>query len=71
MGCSFYGGWWLCLAVAGMVHHQAVAIEFRRGVWLEELPGYRELHRTTPRTFANISVVGEDIQVTRGDAYSL
>jgi hypothetical protein len=52
------------------VHHQAMAIEFKRGVWLEELPGYRELHRITPRTFANISVVGEDIQVRRGEVYS-
>lgn len=65
---SLHGNWWLGFAVAALVYHQAAAIEFTRGVWLEQLAGYRELHRTTPRTFANISFIGEDIQVWREEA---
>lgn len=42
---------------------QVASIEFLRSAWLEELPGYREIHRKAPRTFANISFVAENFQV--------
>lgn len=62
---SLSGQWLSTILTAAVLQHQAIAIEFTKGTWLEELPGYRQLHRHTPRTYANLSLVGEDIQVSR------